>query len=241
MTNVLIVEDEPKIANMERDFLEGSGYTPFVATTGEEAMNIMKRERIDAIILDIMLPGEDDGFSLCRKMREMTDAPIIFATARTEDADIVRGLGLGADDYIVKPFRGTVLIAHLKAQLATHERLLGKDEGFSDIEKGLMVADLNIRPKARQVTVNGIPISLTGKEFELLYFLASHPNEVFSKEQIFRKVWSFEPLGESSTVTVHINRLREKLKNATGMPYERIETVCGSGYRFHAEEKENVK
>lgn len=238
MTNVLIVEDEPKIANMERDFLEGSGYTPYVAGNGEEALEIMRRERIDAILLDIMLPGEDDGFSLCRKIREMTDAPIIFATARTEDADIVRGLGLGADDYIVKPFRGTVLIAHLKAQLATHKRLLGKDDAFSSIEKGLIIADLNIRPKARQVMVKGVSVSLTGKEFDLLYFLARHPNEVFSKEQLFQQIWSFEPIGESSTVTVHINRLREKLKNATGKPYERIETVWGAGYRFHAEEKE---
>ena len=239
MTNVLIVEDEPKIANMERDFLEGSGYTPFVAGTGEEALEIMRREKIDAIILDIMLPGEDDGFSLCRKIREMTDAPIIFATSRTEDADIVRGLGLGADDYIVKPFRGTVLIAHLKAQLATHQRLLGKEGISAQTEKGLQIADLTIRPKARQVLVGGVSVNLTGKEFELLYFLARHPNEVYSKEQLFQQIWSFDPIGESSTVTVHINRLRDKLKNATGKPYERIETVWGAGYRFHVEEKEN--
>ena len=118
MIKVLVVEDEPKIADMERDFLEGSGYQPYVASDGKEALKIMDEVEIDAIILDVMLPGED-GFSLCRKMRERTNAPIIFATARTEDADIVRGLGLGADDYIVKPFRGTVLMAHLRAQLAT--------------------------------------------------------------------------------------------------------------------------
>lgn len=114
MRKVLVVEDEPKIANMERDFLEGAGFEPYVTDNGEEALKIMDEVKIDAIILDVMLPGED-GFSLCRKMREKTDAPIIFATARTEDADIVRGLGLGADDYIVKPFKGTVLMAHLSS------------------------------------------------------------------------------------------------------------------------------
>ncbi len=217
---------------MERDFLEGSGYQPFVAGDGETALKIMDEENIDAIILDVMLPGED-GFSLCRKLRERTDAPIIFATARTEDADIVRGLGLGADDYIVKPFRGTVLMAHLRAQLATHKRLLSKDVYHKEIEQGMIVGDLNIRPKARQVFLKGREVLLTGKEFDLLYFLTQHPNEVFSKEQLFEKIWSFDPIGEPATVTVHINRLRDKLKNVLGHPYDKIETVWGSGYRFH--------
>lgn len=232
MINVLVVEDEPKIADMERDFLEGSGYVPHVADNGEDALKIMDSVEIDAIILDVMLPGED-GFSLCRKMRERTDAPIIFATARTEDADIVRGLGLGADDYIVKPFRGTVLMAHLRAQLATHRRLLNKDSLHPQVERGITVADITIRPKARQVLLAGKDVTLTGKEFDLLYFLVQHPNEVFSKEQLFEKIWSFDPIGEPATVTVHINRLRDKLKNVAGHPYERIETVWGSGYRFH--------
>lgn len=232
MTNVLVVEDEPKIADMERDFLEGSGYKPYVADNGEDALKIMDEVHIDAIILDVMLPGED-GFSLCRKMRERTDVPIIFATARTEDADIVRGLGLGADDYIVKPFRGTVLMAHLRAQLATHNRLLNKDTVHPQTERGITVADITIRPKARQVLLGGKDVTLTGKEFDLLYFLVQHPNEVFSKEQLFEKIWSFDPIGEPATVTVHINRLRDKLKNVCGHPYERIETVWGSGYRFH--------
>ena len=215
MIKVLVLEDEPKIADMERDFLEGSGYQPYVASDGKEALKIMDEVEIDAIILDVMLPGED-GFSLCRKMRERTNAPIIFATARTEDADIVRGLGLGADDYIVKPFRGTVT-----------------DTIHPQAEQGLYVGDLNIRPKARQVFLKGKEVPLTGKEFDLLFFLVQHPNEVFSKEQLFEKIWSFDPIGEPATVTVHINRLRDKLKNAAGHPYERIETVWGSGYRFH--------
>ena len=228
MRKVLVVEDEPKIANMERDFLEGAGFEPYVTDNGEEALKIMDEVKIDAIIL----PGED-GFSLCRKMREKTDAPIIFATARTEDADIVRGLGLGADDYIVKPFKGTVLMAHLRAQLATHNRLLSRDLARPQVEKGITVGDVTICPKARQVLLNGKDVTLTGKEFDLLYFLVQHPNEVFSKEQLFEKIWSFDPIGDPATVTVHINRLRDKLKNAAGHPYEGIETVWGAGYRFH--------
>jgi DNA-binding response OmpR family regulator len=163
MRKVLVVEDEPKIANMERDFLEGAGFEPYVTDNGEEALKIMDEVKIDAIILDVMLPGED-GFSLCRKMREKTDAPIIFATARTEDADIVRGLGLGADDYIVKPFKGTVLMAHLRAQLATHNRLLSRDLARPQVEKGITVGDVTICPKARQVLLNGKDVTLTGKE-----------------------------------------------------------------------------
>ncbi|MBP6060363.1 MAG: response regulator transcription factor [Dialister sp.] len=232
MRKVLVVEDEQKIANMERDFLEGAGFEPYVTDNGEEALKIMDEVKIDAIILDVMLPGED-GFSLCRKMREKTDAPIIFATARTEDADIVRGLGLGADDYIVKPFKGTVLMAHLRAQLATHNRLLSRDLARPQVEKGITVGDVTICPKARQVLLNGKDVTLTGKEFDLLYFLVQHPNEVFSKEQLFEKIWSFDPIGDPATVTVHINRLRDKLKNAAGHPYEGIETVWGAGYRFH--------
>lgn len=233
MTNVLVVEDEPEIADMERDFLEGSGFAPYVAGSGEEAMEILKHTKIDAIILDIMLPGED-GFSLCRRMREATNVPIIFATARTDDADIVRGLGLGADDYIVKPFRGTVLIAHLKAQLAAHERILGKKtEQEGKPWQKLTMGNLTVIPKLRQVIIDGKRITLTGKEFDLLFFLAKHPNEVFSKEELFSQVWSSTPMGEPSTVTVHINRLRDKLKNALGREYENIETVWGSGYRFH--------
>jgi len=233
MANVLIVEDEKNIAEMERDFVEGAGYTPFVASNGEEAMDLMAKNRMDAIILDVMLPGED-GFSLCRKMREITDSPIIFATAKTEDADIVRGLGIGADDYLVKPFNGTVLIAHLRAQLATHARLVKPESTLTfSSEDGLVIDGLLIHPKARQVQLEGKEVTLTGKEFDLLCFMAEHPNEVFSKEQLFKKIWGLDPIGEPATVTAHINRLRDKMKAATGHPYDRIETVWGAGYRFH--------
>ena len=232
MTNILIIEDDKNMAEMERDFLEGSGYIPHVAKNGEEALKIMNNVNVDAIILDVNLP-EEDGFSLCRKLRDLTDSPIIFATGRDDDADIVRGLGLGADDYLVKPFRGTVLIAHLKAQLATHKRLINKNNYKPCIEDGLTIGELTIRPKARQILLDNKEVIITGKEFDLLLFLVEHPNEVFSKEQLFEQIWGLDPIGDPATVTVHINRLRDKLKSVSGRPYEKIETVWGAGYRFH--------
>lgn len=232
MNNILIIEDDINMAEMERDFLEGSGYIPHVAKNSEEAIKIMSKENIDAIILDVNLP-EEDGFSLCRRLRELTDAPIIFATGRADDADIVRGLGLGADDYLVKPFKGTVLVAHLKAQLATHKRLSNKNTYKPCLEEGISIGELTIRPKARQILLENKEVVITGKEFDLLLFLVEHPNEVFSKEQLFEHIWGLDPIGEPATVTVHINRLRDKLKSVTGRPYEKIETVWGAGYRFH--------
>ncbi len=231
MANVLVVEDEINTANMERDFLEGAGFHPFIAPNALEALKLMHSEKMDAIILDVTLPGED-GFSLCRKIREITNAPIIFATAPTEDADIVRGLGLGADAYLLKPISGTVLIAHLRAQLSVHARIMDQKLNKSAPEEGLAIDKLIIRPKARQVTLHEKDVILTGKEFDLLYFLAEHPNEVFSKDQLFQEIWGLDPIGEPATVTVHINRLRDKLKSISGHPYERIETVWGAGYRF---------
>ena len=177
--------------------------------------------------------GQGPGFSLCRKLREITNVPILFAAARTEDSDIVRGLGLGADDYLLKPLKGTILIAHLRAQLSVHMRIKAEQLNKSMPEEGITIRDLIIRPKARQVILNDKNVLLTGKEFDLLYFLATHPNEVFSKEQLFEQIWSLDPIGEPATVTVHINRLRSKLKKVSGRAYERIETVWGSGYRFH--------
>lgn len=142
-------------------------------------------------------------------------------------------MGLGADDYLLKPLKGTILIAHLRAQLSVHMRIKAEQLNKSMPEEGITIGDLIIRPKARQVILNDKNVLLTGKEFDLLYFLATHPNEVFSKEQLFEQIWSLDPIGEPATVTVHINRLRSKLKKVSGRAYERIETVWGSGYRFH--------
>ncbi len=232
MLNILIVEDDALIAELERDFLEPNGYIVHIAENGEDALSIMDDMEIDGILLDVMLPGED-GFSLCRKMREKTLAPILFVTARKEELDKIRGLGLGADDYIVKPFSPTELVARLRAHISIHRRLLKTVQAGAGAEDGITVDNLLIRPKARQVLLDGKDISLTSKEFDLLYFLVEHPNEVFSKNQLFQQIWSLEPINDPATVTVHINRLRDKLKSASGHPYERIETVWGAGYRFH--------
>lgn len=232
MLNVLIVEDDSLIAELERDFLEPNGYVVHIAENGADALRLMDEMQIDGILLDVMLPGED-GFSLCRKMREKTLVPILFVTARKEELDKIRGLGLGADDYIVKPFSPTELVARLRAHISIHSRLLETVQTESAAEDGITVDDLLIRPKARQVLLDGKDISLTSKEFDLLYFLVQHPNEVFSKNQLFQQIWSLDPINEPATVTVHINRLRDKLKNVSGHPYERIETVWGAGYRFH--------
>lgn len=234
MLNILIVEDDMLIAELERDFLEPNNYVVRIAETGEDALHIMDDTKVDAILLDVMLPG-DDGFSICRKMREKTDVPILFVTARKEEVDKIRGLGLGADDYIVKPFSPTELVARLRAHIATYQRLKKSDAEQPAAEEGITIDNLTIRPKARQVILDGKDVSLTGKEFDLLCFLVEHPNEVFSKEQLFEKIWSLDPIGEPATVTVHINRLRDKLKAISGRPYERIETVWGAGYRFHME------
>ena len=232
MTNVLVVEDDQLIAELERDFLEANNYTVYLVNNGKDALATMDKVDINAILLDIMLPGED-GYSLCRKMRAMTDVPIIFVTAKNDEVDTIRGLGLGADDFIAKPFSPTELIARLHAHLERYNRLSRKQTAKASDGNELIIGNLIIRPKARQVILSGKNVALTGKEFDLLYFLAEHPNEVFSKEKLFEKIWSLDQVCEPATVTVHINRLRDKMKAATGRPFERIETVWGAGYRFH--------
>lgn len=234
MTNVLVVEDDQLIAELERDFLEANNYTVYLVNNGKDALATMDKVDINAILLDIMLPGED-GYSLCRKMRAMTDVPIIFVTAKNDEVDTIRGLGLGADDFIAKPFSPTELIARLHAHLERYNRLSRKQTTKASDGNELIIGNLIIRPKARQVILSGKNVALTGKEFDLLYFLAEHPNEVFSKEKLFEKTWSLDPVCEPATVTVHINRLRDKMKAATGRPFERIETVWGAGYRFHVD------
>lgn len=234
MTNVLVVEDDQLIAELERDFLEANNYTVYLVNNGKDALATMDKVDINAILLDIMLPGED-GYSLCRKMRAMTDVPIIFVTAKNDEVDTIRGLGLGADDFIAKPFSPTELIARLHAHLERYNRLSRKQTAKASDGNELIIGNLIIRPKARQVILSGKNVALTGKEFDLLYFLAEHPNEVFSKEKFFEKIWSLDPVCEPATVTVHINRLRDKMKAATGRPFERIETVWGAGYRFHVD------
>lgn len=194
MTNILVVEDEPHVASMERDFLEGAGFNPLIISQSEKALQIMYSEKIDAVILDVTLP-KTDGFSLCREIREMTNVPILLTSSSDKDSDIVRGLGIGADAYLIKPLSGPVLIAHLRAQLAIHARIMDQKINGTSPEEGISIENLTIRPKARQITLAGKEVLLTGKEFDLLCFLATHPNEVFSKEELFEAVWSLDPIG----------------------------------------------
>ena len=201
MRKVLVVEDEPKIANMERDFLEGAGFEPYVTDNGEEALKIMDEVKIDAIILDVMLPGED-GFSLCRKMREKTDAPIIFATARTEDADIVRGLGLGADDYIVKPFSSRELLARIKAHLRRERR---RTESSAEPIATAETPAVSLDPLQREARKDGCLLDLTPREFELLQVLLAHKGQVLTRDQLLEKVWGYDFEGESKVVNVTIS------------------------------------
>lgn len=235
MKKVLIVEDDILIAEIERDYLEAEQFETTICQNGQEGLRRALEEDYDLVILDVMLPGIN-GFAICREIRREKDVAIIMVTAKKEDVDKIRGLGLGADDYIVKPFSPGELVARVKAHINIHERLKckigsGLAKGY-DFENGsIEVANLKILPLSRQVFCAEREVELANKEFELLYFLASNPNIVYSKEALFDKIWGMEAIGDTATVAVHINRIREKL----GIDKDNqrlIETVWGAGYRF---------
>ena len=222
MTNVLIVEDEPKIANMERDFLEGSGYRPYVAANGEDALEIMRLEKIDAIILDIMLPGED-GISILKRIRGNAvtkDIPVIMLTAKNTEYDRVVGLDAGADDYVSKPFGMMELAARVRAMLRRHQR----GQTISEYKIG----PLYICPERHETTVNGESVTLTYKEFMLLCLLAENTGIVMSRETLLDRIWGLGAERENRTLDVHIRTLRSKLGEAGRL----IQTVRGIGYRI---------
>lgn len=234
MAQVLIIEDDELIAALERDFFKNSNFDVTVARDAKSGMKALSQTAVDAVILDVGLPDED-GFTVCQKIREKSDVPILFVTAHTSDEDKIKGLGLGADDYIVKPFNPSELIARVKAHIDIHERLLAgahlmRDETLPDIQTG----DLKSFIRRRQVFRGKKEILLTGKEFNLLLFLAQHPNQVLSKKYLFEMIWHLDALGEMATVTVHVNRLRDKL-NEVKPKFTAIETVWGNGYRFRME------
>ena len=231
---VLIIEDDPDIASLEKDFLEANNFEVVVESDGQKGAELAVNENFSLILLDIMLPGKD-GMAICREIREKIDIPILMVTARIEDAHKVRGLGLGADDYITKPFSPTELVARVKSHIARYARLtkkagLSKTSNKDDTEE-LDFGDLRIDYGAHRVYVNENEITLTNKEFELLFFLASNKESVFSKEQIYDRIWGEDVYGEMKTVTVHINRLREKIEKNPVSPAH-IQTVWGAGYRF---------
>lgn len=226
MSSILIIEDEQTIAELQRDYLETNGYQVDIATDGEQGLTLGLQGHYDLIILDLMLP-RISGFDVCKQIREKRDIPILMVTAKKEDIDIIRGLGLGADDYITKPFKPLELVARVKAHLARYERLIGSKES----NKLIMIRGLVIDHDSRRVFLNEQEVFLTTKEFDLLYYLAMNPNRVFSKVQLFEKLWGLDALGDTQTVTVHIRKLREKIESDTNNP-QYIETVWGAGYRF---------
>jgi len=226
MSRILIIEDEEAIADLEKDYLELSGFEVEIEHGGEMGLHRSINEDFDLIILDLMLP-EVDGFEICRKVREVKNIPVIMVSAKKEDIDKIRGLGLGADDYITKPFSPSELVARVKAHLDRYHRLVGSRPQNDIIE----IRGIRIDKSARRVWVNGEEKTFTGKEFDLLTFLAENPNRVFRKDELFREIWDMESVGDIATVTVHIKKIREKIEFNTANP-QYIETIWGVGYRF---------
>ena len=227
MSKILIVEDEEAIADLEKDYLELSGFEVEIENDGRSGLNRALNEEFDLFILDLMLP-EVDGFEICRQIREKKNTPILMVSAKKDDIDKIRGLGLGADDYVTKPFSPSELVARVKAHLARYERLIGSNVPENDIVE---IRGIRIDKTARRVWVNGEEKQFTTKEFDLLTFLAEHPNHVFTKEELFREIWDMESIGDIATVTVHIKKIREKIELNTTKP-QYIETIWGVGYRF---------
>ena len=227
MSKILIVEDEEAIADLEKDYLEVSGFEVEVANDGETGLKKALENDYDLFILDLMLPGVD-GFEICRQVRDEKNTPIIMVSAKKDDIDKIRGLGLGADDYITKPFSPSELVARVKAHMARYDRLVGS---AVEENKVIDIRGLKIDTTARRVWVNGEEKPFTTKEFDLLTFLASHPNHVYTKDELFSEIWDMESIGDIATVTVHIKKIREKIEFDTSKP-QYIETIWGVGYRF---------
>ena len=227
MSKLLIIEDEEAIADLEKDYLELSDFEVDIEYDGNNGLKAALERDYDLIILDLMLPGVD-GFEVCRQIRDSKNIPIIIVSAKKDDIDKIRGLGLGADDYLTKPFSPSELVARVKAHLAQYERLIGSRGQKNQIIK---IRGLKIDKTARRVWVNDEETQFTTKEFDLLTFLAENPNHVFSKEELFREIWNMESIGDIATVTVHIKKIREKIEFDTARP-QYIETIWGVGYRF---------
>ncbi|MBQ1316405.1 MAG: response regulator transcription factor [Lachnospiraceae bacterium] len=227
MSRILIIEDEESIADLERDYLVLSGFDVDICNDGREGLRAAMEGEYDLVILDLMLPGVD-GFAICSKIREEKNMPIIMVSAKKDDVDKIHGLGLGADDYMTKPFSPSELVARVKAHLSRYDRLVGYREFHNKIVE---IRGVKVDKTARRVWVNGKEVQFTSKEFDLLTFLMEHPNRVFSKEELFENVWNMESYGDIATVTVHIKKIREKIEFDSAKP-QYIETIWGVGYRF---------
>ena len=226
-SRILIIEDETSIAELEKDYLELSGFEVELEEQGDVGLARALNEDFDLLILDLMLPGMD-GFEICKRFREVKNTPIIMISAKKDDIDKIRGLGLGADDYMTKPFSPSEMVARVKAHLARYERLIGSGSPENEI---IEIRGLKIDKTARRVWVNGEEKNFTTKEFDLLTFLAQNPNHVYTKEELFREIWDMDSIGDIATVTVHIKKIREKIEFNTAKP-QYIETIWGVGYRF---------
>lgn len=227
MSKILVVEDDESIAELEKDYLELSGFEVVIERDGAEGKRKALVEDYDLLILDVMLPGED-GFAICEAVRKKKNTPIIIVSARKDDYDKIKGLGLGADDYVTKPFSPAELMARVKAHLERYDRLTGEGPVHNEV---IEIRGLMIDKTAHRVIIDGEEKPFTTKEFDLLVFLAERPNKVFSKEELFRNVWEMEAIGDIATVTVHIKKIREKIEKDPGNP-QYIETIWGVGYRF---------
>ena len=231
MKKVLIIEDDMGIYELERDYLEIEGYEVDIQTNGVDGLAAALEHEYDLIILDIMIPKKD-GFSVCRDIRKKKEIPIIVVSAKREDIDKIRGLGLGADDYMIKPFSPAELVARVKSHIQRYNRIRNSLGTTVEIESKIAAGSLEILLDSHQVFLGGAEVSLTPREYDILILLASSPNRVFTKEEVFESIWGIDSLGETSTIMVHINRLRAKIdKQFQGEEY--IDTVWGVGYRFH--------
>lgn len=230
MKKILIVEDDKMIAELERDYLEANNFLVEIENDGAKGLEQALNNDYDALLLDIMLP-QVNGFEIARQIRINSLVPIIMVTAKKEEIDMVRGFGLGIDDYVTKPFSPSELVARVKAHLNMHEKL-GNDKK-SNLDK-LVFNELIIYPQTYQVFKNNKEIILPNKEFELLLFLVQNKNIVFSKEKLFDRIWGLDSLGDTATVAVHINRIREKIEDDSTNP-KYIQTVWGAGYKFKAD------
>ena len=227
MSRILIIEDEESIADLEKDYLELSDFQVQIESSGDRGLSAALAEDFDLVILDLMLPGMD-GFEVCRKIREKKDIPILMVSAKKDDIDKIRGLGLGADDYMTKPFSPSELVARVKAHMSRYDRLVGSAQKTNDVVE---IRGIKIDKTARRVWIDGEEKTFTTKEFDLLTFLAENPNHVYTKEELFREIWDMDSIGDIATVTVHIKKIREKIEFDTSKP-QYIETIWGVGYRF---------
>jgi DNA-binding response OmpR family regulator len=229
MKKILIIEDDIPIAEIEREFLEFNGFRAVIITDGEAGMKEALGGGYDLILLDLMLPSMD-GYEICKKIRGAVDIPILMVSTKIEDIDKIRGLGLGADDYISKPFSPTELVARVKANLAQYERLKSASSAVPKASE-VRIGNIRLNPEARRVYIDGREIDCKVKEFDLLCFLMANPETVFSKEALYNQIWGKDLFGDIKTVAVHINRLRDKIEKDSANPAH-IQTVWGAGYRF---------